>query len=303
MKVLIIGLGSIAKKHLNILREIRSDFHFYALRSNHSSHKIEDVVNIYSWDELENNQFDFAIISSPSFLHEEHIIKLSSLNIPLMVEKPLCINKGQLVKLDQINFSSLLYVAFNMRFHPLIIFLKNYLTEHKYNINEVNAYFGSYLPNWRSTDYKSSYSSHKKLGGGVHLDLIHEPDYLMYLFGLPNEIHKNIRKISNITTDSYDYANICFDYNDFSAQIVLNYFRKETKRTLEIVFEETTLEVDFVKGTITDLNLIKIIFYREGNLFFESYKEQMNYWLNCIKEGTVPINNFLEAKTIIEKIL
>ena len=44
-----------------------------------------------------------------------------------------------------------------------------------------------------------------KMGGGVHLDLIHEIDYLIYLFGIPKEIKKQYRKVSKLNIDSNDY--------------------------------------------------------------------------------------------------
>ena len=50
MKILIIGLGSIAKKHITILKEINSEFKFYALRSSKSSTTWNDVINIYEID-------------------------------------------------------------------------------------------------------------------------------------------------------------------------------------------------------------------------------------------------------------
>ena len=303
MKILIIGLGSIAKKHITILKEINSEFKFYALRHTKSSDSWKDVINIYSWEEVKSSSYYFSIISSPSHLHLEHIKKLTELQIPLMVEKPLFISKKQLNEFDKEKIHPTLYVAFNMRFHPLIIFLKEYLKKNQPLIYEVNTYCGSYLPDWRLTNHKNSYSSKANLGGGVYLDLMHELDYLIYLFGMPLRVNKNNRRVSDITEDSSDYSNITFDYKDFSAQIILNYYRRDKKRILEIVTAKNSLEIDFIKGTVIDLLSKKLLFKSQADLMKDSYKNQINYLLKSIDSKNIPINNLSEARGVLKKIL
>ena len=54
---------------------------------------------------------------------------------------------------------------------------------------------GSYLPSWRKNIiYNKSYSSDKKKGGGVLLDLSHEIDYITWILG---SFTKNILSIKN----------------------------------------------------------------------------------------------------------
>ena len=43
-----------------------------------------------------------------------------------------------------------------------------------------------------------TYSAHKDMGGGVSIDLIHEWDYLTYLFGMPSEIYSILDKVSDL---------------------------------------------------------------------------------------------------------
>ena len=124
MKVLIVGLGSIAIKHINALFSINKNTKIYALRSNSNKNNVEGVTNIY---DLKTSKiiFDFAIISNPTHLHFKFIEKLTTLEIPLFIEKPV------LHSLDKINYltsiierkSIVTYVACNLRFHPCILFL------------------------------------------------------------------------------------------------------------------------------------------------------------------------------------
>ncbi len=63
MKVLIVGLGSIARKHIDALFSINKDAKIYALRSNSNKNIVDGVTNIYDLNTSETI-FDFAIIQS-----------------------------------------------------------------------------------------------------------------------------------------------------------------------------------------------------------------------------------------------
>ena len=85
MKVLVIGLGSIARKHIAALQSLKVDAEIYAFRSNLNAVIEEGVENIYNLDNS-TIEFDFAIISNPTHLHREFIEKLAHKGIPLFIE-------------------------------------------------------------------------------------------------------------------------------------------------------------------------------------------------------------------------
>ena len=156
MLVLIIGLGSIAKKHVIALRKINIKCEIYALRSGNSAKLTQGIINIKNFIELPKKP-DFAIISNPTSYHKITIEKLLEQNIPMFIEKPAFHNLEGVDKLvKSVNNSKLInYVACNFRFHPCIEFLKNVLPKGNKKINEINVYCGSYLPDWREgTDFK-----------------------------------------------------------------------------------------------------------------------------------------------------
>ena len=78
------------------------------------------------------------------------------------------------------NLKNRYYVGYNLRFHPVLIYLKQFLIRKK--IFSINVISHSYLPNWRKINYRHSISANKKLGGGVLLELSHELDYLKWIF-------------------------------------------------------------------------------------------------------------------------
>jgi predicted dehydrogenase len=198
MKVLIIGLGSIAKKHISSLMELIPDVKIYAFRSVKNSANVLNVINIYDFNDTPND-VDFIIISNPTSLHANTIEQFLNFNAPIFIEKPIFdkieTNSSLVNLIQEKNLKT--YIACNLRFHPAIVFLKNYLQNSSKRINEVNVYCGSYLPEWReATNYIDSYSAKSSLGGGVHLDLIHELDYCIWLFGFPIKHSSVKRKVS-----------------------------------------------------------------------------------------------------------
>jgi predicted dehydrogenase len=304
MKILIIGLGSIARKHINALQNLNISAEIYALRSNLKSKIEEGVQNIYDLENL-NISFDFAIISNPTHLHFQFIEKLAKLNIPLFIEKPAVHtlkNVTELIELIE-KKQVVSYVACNLRFHPCIEFLKNKLNDRSLKINEVNVYCGSFLPDWRpGVDFRKIYSANASMGGGVHLDLFHELDYVSWLLGLPNQSNGTLRNVSSLNIDAIDYANYVLEYDTFTANIILNYYRKKSKRVIEIVLDNEILEVDLINNRVINSEN-KIVFEAPDFEVKNTYSFQLDYFISCLKSNIQPMNSFRESIEILKIVL
>lgn len=299
MIVLIVGLGSIARKHVYALKQLRPEAEIYALRSGHNSEEVGGVKSITDINQL-NGKPDFIIISNPTQFHADTIVNLLPLGVPLFIEKPLFdrIDNIQTVLKDIEESNLVTYVACNLRFHPCIRFVKHYLSTSAQRINEINSYCGSYLPDWRKgRDFREIYSAIPELGGGVHLDLIHELDYLSWLFGMPTAQQKFLRNSSSLEIAAVDYAHYVLDYDSFVASVTLNYFRRDAKRVLEIIFEDTTLIVDLRANTVSSNG--EIIFTTPVDIYF-TYIEQMRYFLQSVDDGQALMNDVREAYEILK---
>ena len=296
MNILIIGLGSIAKKHIEALKSLNIVATIYALRSNEDASRVENIINIFDLENVDVT-FNFAIISNPTHLHYEYIERLAQKGIPLFIEKPAIDTLNNIdVLLKIIEEKKLItYVACNLRFHPCISFLKDKLQREKLKINEINVYCGSYLPEWRANkDYKSIYSANADMGGGVHLDLFHEIDYTTWLFGFPKKSSSVLRRVSTLNISSYDYANYILEYDNFIASIVLNYYRHKAKRELELVLETDTLVVDLIKNTIKSDNGTILFEYKDYSIH-RTYQSQLKYFTDLLKQDNQPMNSFSES--------
>jgi len=127
------------------------------------------------------------------------------------------------------------------------------------------------------------------------LDLIHELDYLYWLFGAPNSVSKLLRSSSSLEIDSIDYANYNLEYQGYNANVILNYYRRDPLRYLEIVFNEFTVKVDVLKNKV----------YQNSSLIFESkqemtdtYQEQLQYFIDNISSNS--FNDIHEAYEVLK---
>lgn len=299
MDILIIGLGSIAKKHIEAINNINSNCNLFALRSKWTTENYLNVKNIFSLKELSKKP-DFILISNPTSKHYKILKDVYYLNCNLFIEKPLVHNLYSLNKINNLykNYNSTTYIACNLRFLDSLKFIKDYLSKSTSKINEVNIYCGSYLPQWRSNiDYKENYSAQKKLGGGVELDLFHEMDYCIWLLGMPNKINKELRSVSTLDISSNDYANYLLNYQSFSASIILNYYRRDAKRTCEIIFDDKTILIDLLTNSV----------WENGQLIFESkqkvtdtYGKQMAYFFDTLKNKKDSNNSMQHSSEILK---
>ena len=301
MKILIIGLGSIAQKHIASILKLFPETIFYALRSNINSKNSINVKNLFNLNEIPID-IDFIIISNPTNLHASTIKNFLFLNKPIFIEKPVFDSIEENIDIKNLikNTAIKTYIACNMRFHPSLIFLKEFIEKSNKKINEVNVYCGSYLPTWReNTNYTESYSANKTRGGGVHLDLIHELDYAIWLFGFPLNYNSTKRKVSQLEMDSFDYSFYNLHYKGFNLSIILNYYRISPKREIEILLEDDILVCDLLNSEIRN-SKNEIIFVDNTYNINKTYLSQAEYFINNLKSNEAYMNNIDESFDILK---
>lgn len=242
-KVLIIGFGSIGERHFEILNKTNNDIRVITKRNKQRINKIN-----FNSSEIKNFNPDYIIISSSTENHFNHLKKINNIVSKkiILVEKPLFHKNYK----NKIKLQNRVFVGFNMRFNPIILFLKKYFLKKNSQVYSVNVYCGSYLPNWRSNVPYNKSSSASSKGGGVLRDLSHEIDFLSWIFGNIKITNVNSFKLSNLKIQSKDFANISGFCKKTYFNLMLNYFSKISHRYLIIDCDDETLHVDLIKKNI-----------------------------------------------------
>lgn len=287
MKVLFAGLGSIGTRHLNNLFAVAAQqgipLQADALRSSlrplpeQTAQKLR--AQYVSFDQL--GHYDAAFITNPTHLHAHTLAELAGRVDCFFIEKPIFEATGY--DLDQLGLGvgQKAYVAAPMRWCGVYLALKKRLEELRpYSARVICS---SYLPGWRpGVDYRQVYSAHKAMGGGVTIDLIHEWDYMVDLFGTPLACHNFKGTYSHLEIDSDDLSIYIARYPDMLAEVHLDYFGRTYRRSIELFCKDGTVTADFGAGTLT-LEDGTVEHYEEP--LNERYMREMEYFVEYALHG------------------
>lgn len=302
MRVLFIGLGSIAGRHIKNLKDILSSHvEISVLRSGRGREipsSLADKINrvCISDDELDRF-YDAVFITNPTSLHYETLLKYLHFSNVFFIEKPVFVT-GEEDLNAFINENKKYYVACPLRYTNAIQWLKGNIDFTK--VHSMRAISSSYLPDWRlGTDYRKTYSAHKYMGGGVSMDLIHEWDYVSYLVGFPLSMQSLIKKKSNLEIDSDDVAVYIADYGDKVVEVHLDYFGRKPVRQLELFTEDDTIVTDLIDQKIEWLSSGRIVSFPEDR---DSYqKKELQHFMD-IMSGKICSDNGIEEACKVLRI-
>ena len=278
-KVLIIGFGSIGKRHAAILKSFKMVSEVYILSSRNS--KIYKTINKLS--QIKEIDPEYIIIcsrTSDHFKHIKYIEKNFSKKI-VLIEKPL-FSKFH-------NFSILknkVFVGYNLRQHSVLRFIKNFIINKK--IFSVNIVCNSYLPNWRKNiHYKNSYSSHRRHGGGVLLDLSHEIDYIEWIFKKIKKLDfVKIKKLSNLKINVEDHVLVVGKTKLSNFVLDLNYYSLYPRRQIVIDGLNFSIKGDLINNFVE-------IYLKNKNKKIISFKNDKNY--TYVKQHKLILNQSYET--------
>jgi predicted dehydrogenase len=191
MKLLIAGLGSIGRRHLqNLLAMGERDIVLF--RSRLSTLPDDELASFPVETDLDAalaHRPDAVIVSNPTSLHLDVAIPAAEAGCHLLLEKPV---SHSLERIEELltavkRGGSQVLMGFQFRFHPTLQMAAQLLAEGSIGrLVAARAHWGEYLPNWHPwEDYRQGYSARADLGVGVILTLCHPLDYLGWLLGRP----------------------------------------------------------------------------------------------------------------------
>jgi predicted dehydrogenase len=198
--ILIAGLGSIGRRHLNNLEALGwTRVRLY--RTGRSALPDVDLVRYPVDRDLCGalaHQPLAVIVANPSALHLPVALAAARAGCHLLIEKPLSHDlTGTAALVSAIADRGLTaLVGFQFRFNPGLRRIKQWLDAGAIGtVVSAQVHWGEYLPGMHPwEDYRDGYAARPELGGGVLLTLCHPFDYLRWLIG----------EISSVTAEHGD---------------------------------------------------------------------------------------------------
>lgn len=284
IKVLFVGIGSIAKRHIRNLyavakkREISITID--AFRRAPSNIPTEGIRHEYTKIANVPSGYDAVFITNPTDQHLETLKLFHNKGKNFFIEKPVVsLTQLETAKIFALRSDCIYYVACPLRYNAVVQYIKEKVPVDE--VISVRSISSSYLPDWRpGQDYRKTYSAHRDMGGGVGIDLIHEWDYLTYLFGKPERVQKYIGKKSHLEIESDDYAIYIAEFADKIAELHLDYFGRKTIREIQLFLRNETIIGDIFNNKILHMVSGECIDFHEERDDYQ--KRELSHFLSII---------------------
>jgi predicted dehydrogenase len=310
---LVVGSGSIAIKHFNNLKKLlpNSILKVYAT---YATENISPKNLISTISEALHYRPFLVIIANPSSLHIQTAKLFAGIGANLLIEKPISNSTANVEDLLNICRQNrvLLTVGYNLRFLDSLNFFRTQVDSKVVGTPLlVKCEVGQFLPTWRSqVDYRRAVSAKRDLGGGALLELSHEFDYLLWIFGKIDWVRATVMKQSNLEIDVEDSAFLTLGINNpnnanLVANLSLDFIRHDKQRNCTLIGETGSLRWDGIRGQVSIMkagsNHWKTIFSSK-NKTSDTYFDELKNFIECIDLQKTPRVTGVDGLNVVKVI-
>lgn len=319
-RALVCGLGSIGERHLGLLRQRLPKAQIMVLRHRH--HDGGPIPNadlcVSSLDEALAFKPQVAIVASPATVHAQQAIALIKTGAHVLVEKPMATNSIDAHAMADAAYSSgaLLRVGYNLRYLESLNVFRNALhSGHIGRVASIRAEVGQYLPDWRpGRDWRSSVSARADLGGGALLELSHEIDYLLWIFGNVSEVRGWLGQQGELGLDVEDTVHAIIHFEESTpihpqglppvASLTLDFIRRDTVRRCTAVGEKGTIIWDGIESKVLLVPSDKKtkVLHENQAVRNSSYISQIDSFINEVEAGVTLTKRDTAGTAVLEVI-
>ncbi|MBN1824458.1 MAG: Gfo/Idh/MocA family oxidoreductase [Endomicrobiales bacterium] len=312
-RILIIGGGSIGKRHLKNFLSLKQDCAVCETdvkRAEEIRRKYSVIVYGDPNEALRGQKYDAAVIATPNRYHLTDAIRAAKKGLNLLIEKPVSHETrgiDKLIKISEKNKCGIL-VGYNWKFHPSFKRIKGLLDSGAIGkVLSFNVISGQYLPDWHPwEDYRKGYSANKRLGGGILLDS-HELAYIKWFMGGIKSLVCVNGKYSSLDIDTEDIAELILNMKSGAVGTLhVDYVQHPYRRSYYIYGEKGTVEWDFSQRRISvyKYKTKKWEHIKEPGKYDlnRMYVEEARHFIDVIGKGKKPATGIEEGRELVRII-
>ena len=251
----VLGTGSIGARHLRVLRDlVGAPVSAVPVRaSRHEELEAQRFKVFRTLEEAVAAGARAIVVATDTARHVADLQAALKLGCCVLVEKPLSPMANGLAALARAidGTNQMVYVACDLRFEASLLHFRQRLPAIG-KVHAVRIACQSYLPDWRpGRDYRQSYSA-RAGEGGVLLDLIHEIDYGVWLFGAPSQVFARLQTSGRLGIAVEESADLYWDTpGGASVSIRLDYLTRRTHRSMCAYGDLGEIEWDGVTQSVS----------------------------------------------------
>ncbi|MCL7413902.1 MAG: Gfo/Idh/MocA family oxidoreductase [ANME-2 cluster archaeon] len=312
MRILIVGVGSIGKRHMENLVKLGHEVYGVDFKRE-SLDAVKHIASgtFESIEEALEVEPEVAFICTFSNAHIAPAIECAKAGCHIFIEKPLSLNLTDVDELigiiDEKKLISM--VGCNMRFHPGILYVHEVLAKNPYFKTKLwaNLEFGFYLP-FAKIDYESSYMANRSMGGNLIFDGIHELDYAAWFFGEPSEVICTKGILSDMKIDTEDYVDMILKFKSgVICNVHMDYLQHGYSRRCKVVCGEGTVVWDFATEKTGIITIVDKEWKWEDmklELYYnQMYMDEIKYFMNCIENMKETFNTVHDSESVLRLAL
>lgn len=326
MKILIVGLGSMGKRRIRNLIELKVDTILGYDERKDRRDESEKLYKINIFDTFERalkENPDGIIISTSPNSHKKYALIASENKIPFFTEVNTMHPNDMQEIINSLEKNQVRATpSSNVMFHPSVVKIQEILNMKKIGKPCVfNFHSGSFLPDWHPWEKLEDYYVFKKETGGGRDQIMWELSWIYQLIGKPKTVFGHTKKMSDFHANIFDVYNLQIEFeNNVLGNIIVDVIQIPSSRYCEIIGTKGTIKWDYENKMIKyyDNESKKWILYSESDDykgysqekpklgfaskdegFVESYIDEIKEFLEIIK-GKEPKFTFYDEKILLE---
>lgn len=305
MKIGIVGLGSMGKRRLRLMKSIRSSYEIVGVDTNSKRRQdVESEYKIKMYGDLDvmlaEESPDAIVVCSAPLTHSKIILKCLKKNIHVFTELNLVSDDySEMISIAE-NNNCILFMSSTMLYREEINWIVNKIQSSSDKTN-YRYHVGQYLPDWHPWEnYKDFFVGDKRSNGCRELFAVELP-WIIKAFGKISEMHVVKDKISNLDLDYPDSYIVTLTHESgHSGTLHIDVVSRKPVRNLEVYSQsqhifwngtpESLEEYCVSTNKLNTINLYTSVIKDKNysdNILENAYVDELDMFFNKISDPSV----------------